>query len=171
MRRGLIPVLTRMKDYTAAVDEYVAILNQFPEDEALAGEAARYARKYNVQDRLTAFYMKAGTDSPRDPRWPMVLARVQTALENLPVAIESYTKAFAIRPDRSDLLASRAGLEERLLRFDDAAKSYAKLYDLAYKDPQYMVKVAENRARPTNHLKLGTKPCNRAPRVLQQNPR
>ena len=147
LRRGLIPVLTRMKDYSAAVDEYVAILNQFSEDEALAREAARYARKYGVQERLTAFYSKAVSDSPRDPRWPTVLARVQTSLEDLPGAIESYSKALAIRPDRSDLLASRAGLEERLLRFEDAAKSYAKLYELAYKDPQFMVKVAENRAR------------------------
>ena len=147
LRRGLIPVLTRMKDYPAAVNEYVAILNSFPEDEALVGEAARYARKYNVQDRLTAFYTKAAVDSPKDSRWPMLLARVQTAIENLPGAIESYTKALAIRPDRPDLLASRAALEERLIRFDDAAKSYAKLYELAYKDPQFMVKVAENRAR------------------------
>ena len=77
----------------------------------------------------------------------MVLARTYTALENLPSAIESYSKALTIRPDRSDLFASRASLEERLLRFEEAANSYAKLYELAYKDPQYMVKVAETRAR------------------------
>ena len=147
LRRGLIPVLTRMKDYPAAVDEYIAIIGKFPEDGVLVAEAARYARKYNVENRLTAFYTKAVTDSPRDPRWPMVLARAQTALENLPAAIENYTKALAIRPDRSDLLASRAVLEERLLRFQEAAASYTKLYDLLYKDPQMMVKVAENRAR------------------------
>jgi tetratricopeptide (TPR) repeat protein len=147
IRRGLIPVLTRMKEYASAVDEYIAIVNRFPEDESLAGEAARYARKYNVADRLTAFYTKAVADSPRDPRWPMVLARTYTALENLPSAIESYSKALSIRPDRSDLLASRAGLEERLLRFEDAANSYTRLYELAYKDPQYMGKVAEARAR------------------------
>ena len=45
------------------------------------------------------------------------------------------------------MLAGRAALEERLLRFEEAANSYAKLYELAYKDPQYMVKVAETRAR------------------------
>lgn len=147
LRRGLIPVLTRTKDYPAAIGEYIAILNAYPEDEALVAEAARYARKYGLQDRLTAFYVKAAADSPKDPRWPMLLARVQTSFENLPAAIESYTRALAIRPDRSDLLASRASLEERLMRFDEAAKSYAKLYDLAYKDPQFMVKAAENRAR------------------------
>jgi tetratricopeptide (TPR) repeat protein len=147
IRRGLIPVLTRMKEYPGAVDEYIAIVNRFPEDEALAGEAARYARKYNLADRVIAFYSKAVVDSPKDPRWPMVLARTYTALENLPSAIESYSKALAIRPDRSDLLLSRAALEERLLRFEDAASSYSKLYDLAYKDPQYMVKVADARAR------------------------
>jgi len=147
LRRGLIPVLTRMKEHTAAVDEYIAIIGKFPEDEALVSEAARYARKYSVENRLTAFYSNAVADSPRDPRWPMVLARSQTALENLPAAIENYTKALGIRPDRSDLLASRATLEERLLRFQEAAASYTKLYDLLYKEPQIMVKVAENRAR------------------------
>ena len=147
MRRALIPVLTRMKDYGSAVNEYIAILNKFPEDQSLVLEAARYARKYGVADRLTAFYAKAAGDSPRDARWPIILARMQAALENFPAAIETYTKALTVRPDRSDLLASRAALEERLLRFEDAAKSYAKLYELAYKDPQYMVKVAELRAR------------------------
>jgi cellulose synthase operon protein C len=147
LRRGLIPVLTRMKEYGAAVDEYIAILSKFPEDETLVSEAARFARKYGMTDRLTGFYLKAVADSPKDARWPTILARAQTALENLPAAIDGYTKALAIRPDRSDLLASRAALEERLLRFEDAAKSYTKLYDLAYKDPQFMVKVAETRAR------------------------
>lgn len=147
LHRSLIPVLTRMKDYRAAVDEYIAILNKFPEDEALVGEAARYSRNYNVTERLTAFYTKAAADSPRDPRWPMVLARAYVAFENLPAAVDNYTKALAIRPDRSDLLSSRAALEERLLRFSEAAGSYTKLYDLLYKDPQMMVKVAENRAR------------------------
>ena len=147
LRRGLIPVLTRMKDYAAAVDEYVAILNQFSEDEALAGEAARYARKYGQADRLTAFYSKAMSDSPATHDGRPYWLEFRHRLKICQAAIESYSKALAIRPDRSDLLASRAGLEERLLRFEDAAKSYAKLYELAYKDPQFMVKVAENRAR------------------------
>jgi predicted Zn-dependent protease len=77
----------------------------------------------------------------------MVLARTQTNLENYPAAIDTYAKAIAIRPDRTDLYIARAGLEERLMRFDEAAADYEHIYQLAYKDPQWMEKVAAVRAR------------------------
>jgi tetratricopeptide (TPR) repeat protein len=77
----------------------------------------------------------------------MVLARIEGTLEDFPAAIDSYGKAIAIRPDRSDLRIARATLEERLLRFDDAASDYDHLYQLAYKDPKWMEKIAEVRAR------------------------
>ncbi len=85
--------------------------------------------------------------SPKDYRWSMVLARTQTNLEDYPAAIETYGKSIAIRPDRSDLYISRAELEERLMRFDDAAADYEHIYQLAYKDPQWMEKLAAVRAR------------------------
>jgi len=74
--------------------------------------------------------------SPRDYHWSTVLARIQTSLENYPAAIDVYAKAIAIRPDRADLYTARAGLEERLMRFDDAASDYERVYQLAYRDPQ-----------------------------------
>ena len=77
----------------------------------------------------------------------MVLARTQTNLENYPAAIDTYAKAIAIRPDRADLYTARAELEERLMRFDEAAADYERIYQLAYKDPQWMEKVATVRAR------------------------
>ena len=77
----------------------------------------------------------------------MVLARIQTNIENYPAAIDTYAKAIVIRPDRVDLYTARAGLEERLMRFDDAVSDYEHIYQLAYKDPQWMEKVALVRAR------------------------
>jgi predicted Zn-dependent protease len=147
LRRGLIPALTRMKDYGGAVDQYIELINNFPEDDALVTEASLYALRYQRQQQLTDFYAKTVAQSPRDYRWSMVLARIQTNLENYPAAIDVYAKAIAIRPDRSDLYTARAGLEERLMRFDDAASDYERVYQLAYKDPQWMAKVAEVRAR------------------------
>ena len=32
LRRGLIPALTRMKDYSGGVDQYIELINNFPED-------------------------------------------------------------------------------------------------------------------------------------------
>lgn len=77
----------------------------------------------------------------------MVLAEIQTSFEQYPAAIDSYSKAITVRPDRVDLHVARAGLEERLMRFDDAATEYERVYQLAFKDPKWMEKVAEVRAR------------------------
>ena len=147
LRRGLIPVLTRQKDYTAAVDQYIEIVKGYPEDEALTREAATYAAAHQLKDRLVGYFAKAVADSPRDFRWPMVMARLDTFFEDIPGAIAAYTQATAIRPERVDLHTARASLEERLMRFDDALRSYTKLYELTYHDPQWMRKAAEIHAR------------------------
>jgi cellulose synthase operon protein C len=147
VRRGLIPALTRMDNYSGAVDQYIELINNFPEDEGLVTEAALYAVRYQRQKQLVDFYSKTVAQSPRDYRWSMVLARTQTNLENYPAAIETYGKSIAIRPDRADLYIARAGLEERLMRFDEAAANYEQIYQLTYKDPQWMQKVAALRAR------------------------
>jgi len=147
LRRGLVPALTRMKDYAGAVDQYIELINNFPEDASLVTEAALYAQRYQRQQQLLDFYSKTVTQSPRDYRWPMVLGQIQTSLEQYPAAIESYSKAVTVRPDRIDLRVARAGLEERLMRFDEAATDYERVYQLAFKDPKWMEKVAEIRAR------------------------
>ncbi len=147
LRRGLIPALTRTNKYAGAVDQYIELINNFPEDDSLVTEAALYALRYQRQQQLVDFYIKTVAQSPRDYRWSMVLARTQTNLEDYPAAIATYAKSIGIRPDRADLYAARAGLEERLMRFDEAAADYEHIYQLAYKDPQWMEKVAAVRAR------------------------
>jgi cellulose synthase operon protein C len=147
MRRALIPVLTRMKDYAGGLDQYIEVLNRYPEDELLTREAAIYAATNGIPARLRDYYAKASSDSPKDFRWPMALARVDTQLEDYPGAIASYTRAAGVRPDRTDFLSARLTLEERLLRFDEAAATATRLYELAYHDPRWMEKLAEIRAR------------------------
>lgn len=147
LRRGLIPALSRLKDYSGAVDQYIEIINKFPEDEGLAQEAAAFADHHGQRQKLIAYYTKAATDSPKDFRWPMVLARIQTYFEDYSGAIASYGKARAIRPDRVDLLTAQAGLEERLMQFDTATRSYERLYELTYQSPEWMEKIAELDAR------------------------
>jgi len=147
LRCGLIPALTRMNSYSGAVDQYIELIDNFPEDDTLVAEASLYALRYQRQQQLVDFYAKTVAQSPRDYRWSMVLARTQTNFENYPAAIDTYAKSIAIRPDRTDLFIARAGLEERLMRFDEAAGDYEHIYQLAYKDPQWMEKVAAVRAR------------------------
>ena len=147
LRRGLIPVLTRLKDYAGAMDQYIEIINRYADDESLVREASLYAASHGRAKQLTAYYAKTEKESPKDYRWPMTLAHIQTALEDFPEAVAESRRASDIRPDRVDLYTERATLEERLLRFDDAAATYAKLYDLNYHNSQWMEKVAEIRAR------------------------
>ncbi len=147
LRRGLIPALTRMEDPSGAIDQYIELINAFPEDEALVSEAALYSLRYARQKQLTEFYAKTVQQSPRDYRWSMVLARMYTNLEDFAAAIDTYGKSIVIRPDRVDLRIARAGLNERLMHFDDAVADYDRVYQLAYKDAKWMEKIAEVRAR------------------------
>jgi tetratricopeptide (TPR) repeat protein len=147
LRRGLIPALTRLDDYAGAIDQYIEIINVFPEDENVVTEAALYAVRHKRQRQLVDYYVKTIQQSPRDYRWSMVLARIETSLEDFPGAIETYAKAITIRPDRGDLRIARAGLAERMMRFDEAIGEYDRVYQLSYKDPKWMEKIAEIRAR------------------------
>jgi tetratricopeptide (TPR) repeat protein len=150
MRRGLIPVLTRVGDYSGALDQYIEIVNLYPEDDQMAREAASYAAAHQLGDKLTAYYAKTAAGSPKDYRWAMVLARIDSQLERFPEAIDAYTKATAVRPDRTDLWIAQAQIEERLLRFADAERNYSRLYELTYHNPSWMEHVGLIRAQQGN---------------------
>jgi Tfp pilus assembly protein PilF len=147
MRRSLIPALDRLKDGAGAVDQYIEVINSYPEDEALTKEAAVYAVAHGQASRLLSFYRKTTTEAPLDYRWPIVLGRIETATEDYPAAIADYERGIKARPDRADVFEAKGRLEERLMRFDDATKTYGRLYELAYRDPQWLIKVGELRAR------------------------
>lgn len=147
IRRSLIPALDRMKDNVGAADQYIEVINSYPEDEALTKEAASYAVAHEQAARIVAFYRKTIADAPLDYRWPIVLGRIETVTEDYPAAIADYERGIKARPDRADVLEAKGRLEERLIRFDDAIKSYSRLYELSYRNPQWMIKVAELQAR------------------------
>ncbi len=147
LRRGMITAATQLGNFNNAVDQYIELINAYPDDAALAQEASLYAVAHNARDRLFAFYQKTINDSPRDPRWSIVLARLATAAEDEALAIEAYGKALKLRPERQDLYVAQASLDERLHRLDDAIALYRKLYTLSYRDPKWMEKVAELSAR------------------------
>jgi cellulose synthase operon protein C len=147
LRQGLIVALTRLKDYEGATAQYIALISTFPDDPDIVQSAALYALQYDRKQQLTAFLNRTVTDSPRDSRFAIILARVSTLFEDYPAALAAYTRAIAIRKDRPDLYIARADLEEHQQNFDAACADYDRLYLLTYKDPQWMLKSAEDRAR------------------------
>jgi Flp pilus assembly protein TadD len=147
LRRGMIGAASLLGNWGDAVDQYIELINSYPGDAALAEEAALAAGAHGQRDKLTGFYRTTVEASPRDARWGIVLARLLTALEDYPAAIEAYGKAIRVRPEQKDLYEAKAGLEERLHNLDDAVADYQQLYKLSYRDPQWMEKSAEARAR------------------------
>ncbi|MDX1983989.1 MAG: hypothetical protein SFV51_27185, partial [Bryobacteraceae bacterium] len=147
MRRALAGVLAGSKDYAGAMDQYIEVLNRYPEDEALTVEVALFARRHGQREKLTGHYQKTTAASPRDFRYHLVLARLHKEFEDYPAAIDAYGKAAEVRPDRTDFLQMRGEMEQRLLRFEDAARTFTRLYDLSYRNPVWMERVAELRAR------------------------
>ena len=152
LRRGLIPALTQLKDYEGATAQYIAILSAFPEDSPTAQEAALYALRHQRQPQLLTFLDTTVQQSPKDSRFAILLAQVQTTFEDLPAAVTAYDHAITIRKDRADLYQARVDLELRLgltdpARLEAAASDFNRLYLLTYKDPQWMVRLAELRAR------------------------
>ncbi|MFZ1083368.1 MAG: hypothetical protein WAN35_00230, partial [Terracidiphilus sp.] len=147
LRRGVIAAASHLGNWNDAADQYIELINAYPDDTALTQEAALVAGAHGLGKKLISFYNKTVEASPRDARWSIVLARLDTALEDYPAAMEAYAKAIHVRPEQKDLYESKADLEERLHRLDDAVADYEQLYKLSYRDPRWMVKEAEARAR------------------------
>jgi hypothetical protein len=147
LERSLIPALTRLKDSQGAMDQYIALLSAYPEDQGLLAETTAYALRYHREPQLVAFGNKAVSDSPSDSRFAIILARAERAFHDDAAAIAAYNKAIAIRRDRGDLYTERVELEEQLQRYDDACADYERLYVLTYKDPQWILDEAKVRVR------------------------
>ena len=70
LRRGYIGALITAKQFVEALEQYQLLVNTYPEDENLTREVARFAEATNLAERLTKYYEKATSDSPRNYRWP-----------------------------------------------------------------------------------------------------
>jgi tetratricopeptide (TPR) repeat protein len=147
LQRGIISAASLLGNWGEAADQYIELINAYPEDEGLTQEAALTAGAHGQGDKLVKFYGKTVEASPKDARWSIVLARLETALEDYPAAIDAYGKAIRVQPEQKDLYVSKADLEERLYKLDDAVADYDQLYKLSYHDPQWRVKTAQARAR------------------------
>jgi cellulose synthase operon protein C len=153
MRKGIIQANLILKDYTAALDQYIELLNRDAENEALLSEAAFFASRYEISPRLFDYYNKTAAASPKDHRWPMLLGRLHLYSSNPEAAIDQFRTAIAIRPERVDLHQSLADAYQRSGKYPEVLQEYDRLYALTYKDSRWLSSMAELNARLGNQKK------------------
>ena len=147
LRRGMVEAQVALKDFTAALDQYIEMINASAEDSALVNEAGGFAEEHQLEPRLRAYYADTAQRSTKDHRWPLVLARLEDHWGRLAESLTQYDAAIRIRPERLDLYEAKAGLQERLLDFTSAVQTNQRLYELSYKNSSYLLKIADLEAR------------------------
>jgi tetratricopeptide (TPR) repeat protein len=149
-RRGIVEAQIILKDFTAALDQHIEILNLDAEDLQSVNEACDFAREHQLESRLRDYYQNTAKQSPQDHRWPLLLARCEDRWGNLADSLQQVEAAIRIRPERIDLHQAKVSLQLRLLDFPSAIRTYQRLYELSYKDAAYLLNIAEMQARLGN---------------------
>ena len=84
LRRQVISAFTRLKDYRAAIEQYIEIINREPEDKLNIESAISYAKRYSETDFILRYYQKTAAESFKNYRWDLILqdSRKQNDAEN-----------------------------------------------------------------------------------------
>jgi tetratricopeptide (TPR) repeat protein len=147
LRRGIIQANIILKDTTAALDQYIEIINRDAENEEGLKEASDFAAKNGLMQRLFDYYAKTAEASPKDHRWPMVLGRLNLYSGNFETAIKQFQIAIQIRPERPDFYQQVAESFQRLGKYEEALVQYQKAYEISYKNGMWLTPMAELHAR------------------------
>jgi tetratricopeptide (TPR) repeat protein len=147
LRAGMIRALTSLNKFEEAVDQYIEIINLFPEDADKLATAIDFAEQHNLTARLTAYYEKLSKESYKNYRWQLVLGRIYEREGNLAGASEQYRVAVTNEPQRSDLRYNLANTYARQRRYDEAIQTLREGWSLAGRDPSWLIEVARIQVR------------------------
>ena len=147
LRKGIIRANVILKDHTAALDQYIEIINRDAESEEGLREAADFASRYALTERLFDYYTKTAAASPKDHRWPMVLGRLRLYTGDYRAAIEQFQTAIAIRPERTEFYQQVAESYQRLGEYETAIQAYESAYEISFKNKRWLEPIAELHAR------------------------
>lgn len=142
LRDGMIQTFDRLGKYQDAVDQYIEIVNTYPEDADRLATAMDYAEKRNLTDRLTAYYEKLTKEAFKNYRWQLVLGRMYERLGNVAGASEQYRLAVINEPARSDLRFALASTLTRQRRYDEAIAVLQEGWNRSGRDSSWLVEVA-----------------------------
>ncbi|HUK91839.1 MAG TPA: tetratricopeptide repeat protein, partial [Blastocatellia bacterium] len=142
LRAGMIATLTGLGKYQEALDQYIEVINSFPEDSSGLDTALEYADRHNLTPRLVGYYEKLAKDSYKNYRWELVLGRIYEDQGNLPGASEQYRLAIVNEPQRPDLRFSLASTLTRQRRYDEAIAALREGWVYAGHDLQWLIEIA-----------------------------
>jgi tetratricopeptide (TPR) repeat protein len=143
LRRAMIGVFTGLRDYRAAMEQHVEIVDRDPDDEDAVEAAIAYAKRYGGADELLAYYRKTASLAYKNYRWDVVLARVYEAKNDPASAARSYKEAIADQPEMAELHAALAEVCVKAGGYDEALAALDRAAELSNDDPQYVRRTAE----------------------------
>ena len=142
LRNGMIATLTGLGKYQEALDQYIEIINSFPEDDSTLDTAIEYADRHHLTPRLAGYYEKLAQDSFKNYRWQLVLGRIYESQENLAGAAGQYKLAIVNQPELADLRFGLASILTRLRRYDEAIATLKEGWVFAGHDPKWLIEIA-----------------------------
>lgn len=143
LRRAMIGVFTSLRDYRAAMEQHVEIVNRDPDDDAAVEAAISYAKRYGGADELLTYYRKTAALAYKNYRWEVVLARIYEAKGDLAAAARSYREAIGNQPEMVELHAALAEVLIRARDYGAALEALGRATELSGEDARYVRRTAE----------------------------
>jgi len=143
LRKQMIDAFTRLKDYDAAIEQHIEIINREPGDEENVEAAINYARRWGGADTLLAYYQRTAQTAYKNYRWNVVLARLYDARNDLPSAAQNYREAISNQPEMVELYDALASVYTRMKNTDGALEALNHAAELTNDDPQYIRRIIE----------------------------
>jgi Tfp pilus assembly protein PilF len=143
----MIKTMDALRKYDAAVDQYIEIINLYPEEADRLRTAMEYAEQHGLAQRIVAYYEKLSRESNKNFRWQLVLGSIYERQGNLAGAADQYRVAVVNEPQRPDLRFNLASVFTRQRRYDEAIAVLREGWTLSGRDPQWLMEIAQIQAR------------------------
>jgi tetratricopeptide (TPR) repeat protein len=143
LRQQMIDAFTRLKDYGAAIEQHIEIINREPDDEENVRQAIDYAKRYGGADTLLAYYQRTAHEAYKNYRWNVVLARIYEAKDDLASAAQNYKAAISNQPEMVELYDALADVYTRMKSYESALEALNHAAELTNDDPQYIRRTIE----------------------------
>ena len=147
LRLNLIGNLVELGDYTAALDQYIEIINRQYDAVGYIEEAFRFAETHGLKDRLIGYYADVSEKSFKDFRWNAVNARLAELDNDLTQAAEHWRAAVRNEPQRIEVRAAQADVLLRLQRYAEAVEVYQEIYRLDRRNSFWLRTIAQTHAQ------------------------